>query len=145
VLISLSLGFLNLLPIPILDGGQIVFQLVEVAEGQPVVGGGPRLWDSKVCIAPAHRPDGVLRSTTILARQFRLSVRAGGVSLQSSNSTRQSFQGASLGHAHGDIGGWRMNTRSALAALALTMRCALALAQTAVSPGGEPGQTFNRR
>jgi regulator of sigma E protease len=29
VLISLSLGFLNLLPIPILDGGQIVFQLVE--------------------------------------------------------------------------------------------------------------------
>ena len=27
VLISLSLGFLNLLPVPILDGGQIVFQL----------------------------------------------------------------------------------------------------------------------
>jgi len=29
VLISLSLGFLNMLPIPILDGGQIVFQAVE--------------------------------------------------------------------------------------------------------------------
>ncbi|TLY92557.1 MAG: RIP metalloprotease RseP, partial [Gammaproteobacteria bacterium] len=33
VLISLSLGFLNLLPIPILDGGQIVFQLVEWLKG----------------------------------------------------------------------------------------------------------------
>src|SRR5947207_3160620 len=36
VLISLSLGFLNLLPIPILDGGQIVFQLVEWLEGSPL-------------------------------------------------------------------------------------------------------------
>jgi regulator of sigma E protease len=36
VLISLSLGFLNLLPIPILDGGQIVFQLVEWLKGSPV-------------------------------------------------------------------------------------------------------------
>ena len=34
VLLSLSLGFLNLLPIPILDGGQIVFQLVEWAKGR---------------------------------------------------------------------------------------------------------------
>jgi regulator of sigma E protease len=36
VLISLSLGFLNLLPIPILDGGQIVFQLVEGLKGSPL-------------------------------------------------------------------------------------------------------------
>jgi regulator of sigma E protease len=36
VLISLSLGFLNLLPIPILDGGQIVFQLVEWVKGRPM-------------------------------------------------------------------------------------------------------------
>jgi regulator of sigma E protease len=36
VLISLSLGFLNLLPIPLLDGGQIVFQLVEWLKGSPL-------------------------------------------------------------------------------------------------------------
>lgn len=36
VLISLSLGFLNLLPIPILDGGQIVFQAVEWLKGRPL-------------------------------------------------------------------------------------------------------------
>ena len=36
VLISLSLGFLNLLPIPILDGGQIVFQAVEWVKGTPL-------------------------------------------------------------------------------------------------------------
>ncbi|HYB65634.1 MAG TPA: RIP metalloprotease RseP [Steroidobacteraceae bacterium] len=36
VLISLSLGFLNLLPIPILDGGQIVFQLIEWLKGSPL-------------------------------------------------------------------------------------------------------------
>lgn len=36
VLISLSLGFLNLLPIPILDGGQIVYQLVEWIKGSPL-------------------------------------------------------------------------------------------------------------
>ncbi len=36
VIISLSLGFLNLLPIPILDGGQIVFQLAEWLKGSPV-------------------------------------------------------------------------------------------------------------
>lgn len=36
VLLSLSLGFLNLLPIPILDGGQIVFQLVEWLKGSPL-------------------------------------------------------------------------------------------------------------
>jgi regulator of sigma E protease len=36
VLISLSLGFLNLLPVPILDGGQIVFQLAEWFKGRPL-------------------------------------------------------------------------------------------------------------
>lgn len=36
VLLSLSLGLLNLLPIPILDGGQIVFQLVEWVKGGPL-------------------------------------------------------------------------------------------------------------
>jgi regulator of sigma E protease len=36
VLISLSLGFLNLLPIPILDGGQIIYQLVEWIKGSPL-------------------------------------------------------------------------------------------------------------
>jgi regulator of sigma E protease len=36
VLISLSLGFLNLLPIPILDGGQVVYQLLEWIKGSPL-------------------------------------------------------------------------------------------------------------
>src|SRR5204862_5990141 len=36
VLISLSLGFLNLLPIPILDGGQIVFVVAEWLKGAPL-------------------------------------------------------------------------------------------------------------
>jgi len=36
VVLSLSLGFLNLLPIPILDGGQIVFQVAEWAKGRPL-------------------------------------------------------------------------------------------------------------
>jgi regulator of sigma E protease len=36
VLISLSLGFLNLLPIPILDGGQVIYQLLEWAKGSPL-------------------------------------------------------------------------------------------------------------
>jgi regulator of sigma E protease len=36
VMISLSLGFLNLLPIPILDGGQIVYQVVEWVKGSPL-------------------------------------------------------------------------------------------------------------
>lgn len=34
--VSLSLGILNLLPVPMLDGGQIVFQLVEAAKGAPL-------------------------------------------------------------------------------------------------------------
>ena len=35
-LVSISLGVLNLLPIPILDGGQIVFQLAEMVKGKPL-------------------------------------------------------------------------------------------------------------
>ncbi|MBC7982893.1 MAG: RIP metalloprotease RseP [Candidatus Obscuribacterales bacterium] len=35
-LISISVGVLNLLPVPMLDGGQIVFQLVELVKGGPV-------------------------------------------------------------------------------------------------------------
>jgi regulator of sigma E protease len=36
VVISLSLGFLNLLPIPILDGGQIIYQAIEWVKGSPL-------------------------------------------------------------------------------------------------------------
>jgi regulator of sigma E protease len=36
VLLSLSLGFFNLLPIPILDGGQIVYQAAEWIRGRPL-------------------------------------------------------------------------------------------------------------
>jgi len=35
-LVSLSLGIINLLPIPLLDGGQIVYQVAEVVKGSPV-------------------------------------------------------------------------------------------------------------
>lgn len=34
--ISISLGVLNLLPVPVLDGGQIVYQLVEAVKGGPM-------------------------------------------------------------------------------------------------------------
>ena len=34
--VSLSLGIINLLPVPILDGGQIVYQLAEAIKGQPL-------------------------------------------------------------------------------------------------------------
>ncbi len=36
VLISLALGFMNLLPIPILDGGQVVMQTIEWLKGSPL-------------------------------------------------------------------------------------------------------------
>jgi regulator of sigma E protease len=36
VLVSLALGFMNLLPIPILDGGQVVMQLIEWLKGSPL-------------------------------------------------------------------------------------------------------------
>lgn len=35
-IVSISLGVLNCLPIPILDGGQIVYQLVELVKGSPL-------------------------------------------------------------------------------------------------------------
>ncbi len=35
-LISISLGVLNLLPVPVLDGGQIVYQTVELLKGSPL-------------------------------------------------------------------------------------------------------------
>lgn len=35
-LVSISLGVLNLLPVPILDGGQIVYQTVELIKGSPL-------------------------------------------------------------------------------------------------------------
>jgi regulator of sigma E protease len=35
-MLSISLGILNLLPIPLLDGGQIVYQLAEGVKGAPL-------------------------------------------------------------------------------------------------------------
>lgn len=35
-LISISLGVLNLLPVPVLDGGHLMYYLVEIAKGSPV-------------------------------------------------------------------------------------------------------------
>ncbi len=35
-LISISLGVLNLLPIPILDGGHLMYYIVEILKGSPV-------------------------------------------------------------------------------------------------------------
>jgi regulator of sigma E protease len=35
-IVSISLGILNLLPIPLLDGGQIVYQLAELVKGTPL-------------------------------------------------------------------------------------------------------------
>ena len=39
--VSISLGILNLLPVPMLDGGQIAYQLAEAAKGSPLVRAGP--------------------------------------------------------------------------------------------------------
>jgi regulator of sigma E protease len=35
-IISISLGVLNLLPIPVLDGGHLVFYLIEAIKGSPL-------------------------------------------------------------------------------------------------------------
>ena len=34
--ISMSLGFMNLLPLPPLDGGKILFELIQLVTGRPV-------------------------------------------------------------------------------------------------------------
>ena len=68
VLISLSLGFLNLLPIPILDGGQIVFQLVEWLKGSPL-SERAQAFGQQVCIALLIVLMGVALYNDI-ARQF---------------------------------------------------------------------------
>ena len=49
-LISISLGVLNLLPVPILDGGQVVYQLAEIIKGSPL-SEGLQLAGQKVGIA----------------------------------------------------------------------------------------------
>ena len=40
-IISVSLGVLNLMPVPLLDGGQVVYQLVEAVKGNAAVGARP--------------------------------------------------------------------------------------------------------
>ena len=35
-IVSISLGILNLLPIPMLDGGQVVYQVLEAFKGSPL-------------------------------------------------------------------------------------------------------------
>jgi regulator of sigma E protease len=35
-MISINLGFINLLPVPMLDGGHMVFQIIEAVRGRPV-------------------------------------------------------------------------------------------------------------
>jgi len=35
-LISISLGVLNLLPVPILDGGQLMYYMAEILKGSPI-------------------------------------------------------------------------------------------------------------
>jgi regulator of sigma E protease len=35
-IISVSLGILNLMPVPLLDGGQVVYQAVEAVKGSPL-------------------------------------------------------------------------------------------------------------
>ena len=35
-LVSISLGILNLLPIPVLDGGHLLYYMVEIVKGSPV-------------------------------------------------------------------------------------------------------------
>ena len=36
VLLSVNLGVMNLLPIPALDGGRLLFMLIEVVRGKPI-------------------------------------------------------------------------------------------------------------
>ena len=34
--VSISLGILNLLPVPVLDGGHLLYYLIELAKGSPL-------------------------------------------------------------------------------------------------------------
>lgn len=36
VFISINLGIMNLLPLPALDGGRLLFQLIELVRGKPI-------------------------------------------------------------------------------------------------------------
>ena len=36
ILLSVNLGILNLLPLPALDGGRLVFMFIEVIRGKPI-------------------------------------------------------------------------------------------------------------
>ncbi len=36
VFISINLGIMNLLPLPALDGGRLLFQIVELVRGKPI-------------------------------------------------------------------------------------------------------------
>lgn len=47
ILLSVNLGVLNILPIPALDGGRIVFLLIEGARGRPL----SQTWENKVHVA----------------------------------------------------------------------------------------------
>jgi regulator of sigma E protease len=49
-IVSISLGVLNLLPIPILDGGQIVYQVAELVKGSPL-SERAQIWGQQVGIA----------------------------------------------------------------------------------------------
>ena len=42
-LISISLGVLNLLPIPVLDGGHLMYYVIEIIKGSPLSAKPPRL------------------------------------------------------------------------------------------------------
>lgn len=50
VLLSVNLGLLNLFPIPLLDGGQIVFYLIEILRGKPL-GERAQEWGMRVGLA----------------------------------------------------------------------------------------------
>ena len=49
-IVSVSLGILNLLPIPVLDGGHLMYYLVELLKGSPV-SEGAQLFGQRLGIA----------------------------------------------------------------------------------------------
>ena len=44
VFISISIGIMNLLPIPVLDGGLLLYYAVEIIKGSPVSVKASRFW-----------------------------------------------------------------------------------------------------